>query len=65
MSEGLFGLQVERGVDMPMRDGVLLRAQARRISAISLCWYELARVDKVGKLPTLSRIGVGTCKSCA
>jgi len=25
MSEGLFGMQVERNVDMPMRDSVLLR----------------------------------------
>ena len=30
MSEGLFGMQVERNVDMPMRDGVLLRANVFR-----------------------------------
>jgi len=28
MSEELFGMQVERNVDMLMRDGVLLRANA-------------------------------------
>ena len=30
MSEGLFGMQVERNVDMPMRDGMLLRANVFR-----------------------------------
>ena len=30
MSEGLFGMQVERNVDMLMRDGVLLRANVFR-----------------------------------